>query len=203
MSLLFFSWYSQRKSFRESPVGFCLLFPVQYDTPLMIETLSPSLIRRILPITSSLKKLGRRGACPNDELYEMYFENGWVLTSTVHYPCLLVSSGIRVLSGFMDIWKIWRAHSPKRWKGLLKSSLDVPLLISQNFYASMKYDDVFRNTLFFWKGDKICKILTLGCSHRIISLKRTWRCLHLKTETDHPITNLWTHPKCRNTPKNT
>lgn len=48
-------------------------------------------------------RVGRREACPNNELCS---GNGCLLKSASHYLCLLVSSGLRVLSGFMDIWKI-------------------------------------------------------------------------------------------------
>lgn len=41
----------------------------------LISAVQPNL-RRILPITSSLTKWGRHGACPNNELYELYFKNG-------------------------------------------------------------------------------------------------------------------------------
>lgn len=37
----------------------------------LINAVQPNL-RRILPITPSLTRLGRRSACPNDELYELY-----------------------------------------------------------------------------------------------------------------------------------
>lgn len=41
----------------------------------LINAVQPNL-RGILSITSSLTKLGKHGACPNDELYELYFKNG-------------------------------------------------------------------------------------------------------------------------------